>query len=223
MGTACPCTRNAGSVCLALHGAKPHTKWVSPALLLNKTDPRGWALALRRGGTAWLVSMDLFSPKQSSLVQTAYLGKSTVCANLFRVPRHCVGDGELLRAKTLPGGVLRINQHGQLRIRAQTLTLALVYFPVQSAGTRVAPAKPPGLFALCRCEFTFSRALQWGELALTAFWVNTVSFCSHWELKASLVTMLACCFDWINSAEFQSLLLLAQGWEKGVIKASFWP
>lgn len=135
-------------MCLALHGAKPHTKWVNPALLLNKTDPRDRALAPRQSGTAWLVSMDLFSPKQSSLVQTAYLGKSKVCANLLRVPRHCVGDSKLLWAKTLPGSVLRINQYGQLQIRAQALTLALVYFPVQPAGTGVAPAKPLDLFAL---------------------------------------------------------------------------
>lgn len=86
---------------MALHGVKPHTKWVSPALLLNKRDPRDRALALRRSGAAWLVSMDLFSPKQSSLVRTAYLGKSKVCANLLRVPRHCVGDGKLLWAKNL--------------------------------------------------------------------------------------------------------------------------
>ena len=93
-------------------------------------------------------------------MQNAYLGKSKVCANLLRVPRHCVGDSKLLWAKTLPGSVLRINQYGQLRIRAQALTLALVYFAVQSAGTRVAPAKPPDLFTLCRYGLTLGRALQ---------------------------------------------------------------
>lgn len=179
-------------------------------------------LALRWSGTAWLVSMDLFSPKQSSLVQTAYLGKSKVCASLLRVPRDCVGHSKLLWAKTLPGSVLRINQYGQLQIRAQALTLALVYFPVQSAGTRVAPANPPDLFAVCMCELMLGRALQWGELALPAFWVDTVSFCLRWELKASLVITLACCFDWIN-CWVPEFITFGSGLGKGVIKASFWP
>lgn len=89
--------------------------------------------------------MDLFSPKQSNLEQTTYLGKSKVRASLLGVPRHCMGDSKLLWGKTLPGNVLRITQYRQLWSRAQALTLALVYFPVQSAGTRVAPEKTPDL------------------------------------------------------------------------------
>lgn len=132
----------------------------SPALLLNKTDSRDRVLSLRQSGTTWLVFTDLFSPKQSSLLQTAYLGKSKVCVNLLRVPRHCVGDNKLLWAKDLPGCVRRINQYGQLGVRAQALTLAPVYFPALTAATRVAPAKPPDLFALCGCECTLDGALQ---------------------------------------------------------------
>lgn len=159
MGTVCPSTRNAKSMFLALHGGKPHTKWVSPALLLNTTDRRDRALALRRNGTAWLVSMDLFSPKQSSLVQTAYLGKSKVCANLLRVPRHCVGDGKWLWAKTLPGSVLGINQYGQLWIRLKPSPWPWFIFlcSLLEPGWLL---QTPDLFALCRCELMLSRALQ---------------------------------------------------------------
>lgn len=93
-------------------------------------------------------------------MQTSYLGKSKVCVSLLRVPRHCVGDRKLLWGKILSGNVLRITQHRQLWSRAQALTLALVYFPVQSVGTRVAPEKAPDLLVLCRCELTLGSALQ---------------------------------------------------------------
>lgn len=35
VGTVCPCPGNGRSLCVALQGAKPHTKMVIPALLIN--------------------------------------------------------------------------------------------------------------------------------------------------------------------------------------------
>lgn len=170
--------------------------------------------ALRRSDKTWPESQNkVFSPKQSSLVQTAYLGKSKVCASLLRVPRHCVGESKLLWGKTLPGNVLRINQYRQLQSRAQAPALALVYFPVQSAGTRVAPEVS-----------RFACTLQ--------MWAHTWQcFAMRWACSACILSGLclilpplraeskpcdhASMLLWLhNSAEFQGLLLSAQSWAK---------